>query len=205
MGKASKWFRALLGLKPPATSLPPSKPLKQPKRRWSFGKTHRDHSTAHRQSPVDSFSSEVEVDLNKNVIAVAAATAAVADAAVKTAQAAAAVVRLTSNSQSTASGRGIAGSFGIREELAAVKIQSNFRAYLARRALRALKGLVKLQALVRGHIVRKQTADMLRRMQALLRAQTRARSMRSESSSKSSSHFHSHYHISGSTADFSSF
>ena len=41
-----------------------------------------------------------------------------------------------------------------------------------------MKALVKLQALVRGHIVSKQTADMLRRMQTLVRLQTRARASR---------------------------
>lgn len=48
----------------------------------------------------------------------------------------------------------------------------------ARRALRALKGLVRLQALVRGHTVRRQATITLRCMQALVRVQARVRARR---------------------------
>ncbi|XP_068650381.1 protein IQ-DOMAIN 5-like isoform X2 [Aristolochia californica] len=65
-----------------------------------------------------------------------------------------------------------------KEQRAAIYIQTVFRAFLARRALRALKGLVRLQALVRGHAVRKQAAITLRCMQALVRVQARVRARR---------------------------
>ncbi|TKY48278.1 IQ-DOMAIN 1 [Spatholobus suberectus] len=63
----------------------------------------------------------------------------------------------------------------IKQEWAAIRIQAVFRAFLARRALRALRAVVRLQAIFRGRLVRKQAVVTLRCMQALVRVQARVR------------------------------
>ncbi|CAM0954496.1 unnamed protein product [Alopecurus aequalis] len=72
-----------------------------------------------------------------------------------------------------------------RDAEAAVLIQKAFRGYLARKALRALKSLVKLQALVRGYLVRRQTATTLHRLQALMRLQASSHALKKLSSRNS--------------------
>ncbi|XP_076920219.1 protein IQ-DOMAIN 23-like [Bidens hawaiensis] len=192
MGKASRFFKALLGFKATTDHSPPDQPKKPLNRRWSFGKprtavvhVHNRRTKSIDGTSVQSTMYKNEEDPNKQAIAMAAATAAVVEAAVAAAHAAAEAVRMTGGSV----------GYGGRRELAAVKIQSCFRAYLVCMALRALKALVKLQAVVRGHIVRKQATDMMRRLQALIRAQTRARAVRSQingSTTKQPSHFQHH-------------
>ncbi|KAK9063212.1 hypothetical protein SSX86_017082 [Deinandra increscens subsp. villosa] len=180
MGKTTRWIRSLFRLKTTHSSSTGSGSVRPPK---PHGPPSSDTSNSYAES----------IDANKHAIAVAAATAAVAEAALAAAHAAAEVVRLTASG-----GNRVVYHDGERRRgAAAVRIQSAFRAYLARRALRALKGLVKLQALVRGRIVRKQSADMLRRMQAMARVQARACASRaslsaSPHSSTRSSNSHTH-------------
>ncbi|OIW03710.1 hypothetical protein TanjilG_29745 [Lupinus angustifolius] len=173
MGRASRWLKNLFGIKR-------GKEQQHKENLNSRVLCHNPATIPPNLSPAEaawlsSFCKETDKEQNKHAIAVAAATAAAADAAVAAAQAAVAVVRLTSI------GRGNTMFGGGNEMWAALKIQTLFRGFLARKALRALKGLVKLQALVRGFLVRKQATATLHSMQALIRAQATVRSHKSRS------------------------
>ncbi|GER56141.1 IQ-domain 17 [Striga asiatica] len=129
---------------------------KTEKRRWVF---KRQSNNNYQQS----------VEQNKQTHNVGPAeqqhAIAVAEAAVATAKAAVEIIRLT---QPTL----------LKLQCAARVIQTAFRGYLARRALIALKGIVKLQALIRGQNVRKQATLTMRYMKTLLKVQARMRDQR---------------------------
>uniref|UniRef100_A0ACD5VPI2 Uncharacterized protein n=2 Tax=Avena sativa TaxID=4498 RepID=A0ACD5VPI2_AVESA len=191
MGKAGRWLRSILAGKKEggrrrgnkqgqcdATPLAELPAAASPgdKKRWSFrrppppGKaTTLSPSTP---EPSVSFAAgglSVSVSVSERERELEQSKHAAAEAA---ANAAAAVIRLTA-----AEAEDDLYACQI-EEAAAARIQATFRGYLARKALCALRGLVKLQALIRGHLVRKQARATLRRMQALLMAQTRLRAQR---------------------------
>ncbi|KAK4437725.1 protein IQ-DOMAIN 1 [Sesamum alatum] len=175
MGRKGSWFSSV---KKVFSS--DSKAKKKAKNKW-FGKEKPsvtdspkletvEESHPHPLPPLEDVKlAEVENEQTKQVYSVAVATAVAAEAAVAAAQAAAEVVRLTTANQFVGKSR---------EEVAAIRIQTAFRGYLARRALRALRGLVRLKSLVDGPTVKRQTANTLKCMQTLSRVQAQIQSRR---------------------------
>ncbi|WCJ39000.1 IQ-domain 11 [Euphorbia peplus] len=130
--------------------------------------------------------SEAEEQQSRRALDVALATAAAAEAAVAAAHAAAEVVLLTGVSHSACQCESqvkVDENADNREkkkkqDIAVVKIQSTFRGYLARKALRALKGIVKLQAIIRGRNVRRQAMNTLKCLQSLVNIQSQVSAKR---------------------------
>ncbi|CAN7138282.1 unnamed protein product [Brassica rapa subsp. narinosa] len=68
------------------------------------------------------------------------------------------------------------------QHASATKIQAAFRGYTARRSFRALKGLVRLQGMVKGYSVKRQTVNAMKYMQKLVRVQSKIQSHRTKMS-----------------------
>ncbi|XP_023729486.1 protein IQ-DOMAIN 2 [Lactuca sativa] len=65
-----------------------------------------------------------------------------------------------------------------KEDIAAIKIQTAFRRFSARRKLRSLKGYIRLKVLIQSQSVKRQAITTLRCMQTLARVQSQVRARR---------------------------
>lgn len=65
-----------------------------------------------------------------------------------------------------------------QHHLSATRIQAAYRGYTERRKLRGLTGVVRLQGVVRGQHVKRQTVNAMKQMQLLVRLQTQIQSRR---------------------------
>ncbi|KAJ0465659.1 putative IQ motif, EF-hand binding protein [Helianthus annuus] len=182
MGKKSSWLSAVKKALSPSESKEKKdkKSDKKSSKKYWFGKQRgldQDFSQTETRlvdhvvisPPTETKLSKAENEQTKHAYSVAYATAVAAEAAVAAAHAAAEVVRLTATTRLP----GIS-----TEEIAAIKIQAAYRGHLARRAVRAVRGLGRLKSLIQGQSVKRQAISTLKCMQTLARVQSQVRSRR---------------------------
>lgn len=178
MGKKGKWFASVKNAFSPESK---EKKDKKSKKKW-FGKQKDDGSNSaplettkitppHPVPPLQPEEVKITVAENElsNHVANEEVTTAVPTTAAVSADQSVTEVQIVTNTR-------FAGKS--KEEAAAIRIQTAFRGYLARRALRALRGLVRLKLLMEGSVVKRQAANTLRCMQTLSRVQSQIRSRR---------------------------
>ncbi|XLS61509.1 hypothetical protein HN51_015737 [Arachis hypogaea] len=178
MGRKGNWFSSVKKALSPDSK---EKKEQKSKKKW-FGKQKLQSSGSYQESdkappllpPEDVKLADLEIESGHDRV-VEVATSADVEEPVPAVAVQAPVVRVeaatTSHTITRFSGKP-------KEEVAAIKIQTAFRGYLARRALRALRGLVRLKSLMEGPIVKRQAICTLRSMQTLARVQGQIRSRR---------------------------
>ncbi|KAJ0978214.1 hypothetical protein J5N97_013688 [Dioscorea zingiberensis] len=178
MGRKGKWLGAVKRVFSPESKEKANKS----KKKWGLGKSKQsepcpeslDNAASSAAPPSQPVPHPEEIKLaeseqSKQAPSVVSPATKAAEPTIPSAQAVAEVVHVATLSK-------FSGKF--TEEAAAIKIQTVFRGYLARRALRALRGLVRLKSLIQGDAVKRQATTTLRCMQTLARVQSQIRSRR---------------------------
>ncbi|CAK7342964.1 unnamed protein product [Dovyalis caffra] len=171
MGRKGKWFSSVKKALSPDSKEKKDQKSNKSKKKW-FGKQQLDSDSTSLENvtmrspppqPEEVKLIEATNEENQDTYPEPVATAAAAEPAPSTVQTTIEVVQLTTINK-------YAGKS--KEEVAAIKIQTAFRGYMARRALQALRGLARLKSLMEGPTIKRQASHTLRCMQTLTRVQS---------------------------------